>query len=106
MNEQVNEWVKMESRRVQALLMRVKNPNQSSKKASIIQLLRTQPLARGIRFIGRCDNCHSMRYMSYTLPQFPRNLRERGGVLEEDCGYFCPNCKFGNAGSREVKRHE
>lgn len=60
-------------------------------------LLDFQPEARRIRFAGKCPDCKQFRLWSYQLPH------DRGrDPDEEDCGFYCGNCKWGNAGVRPV----
>lgn len=95
----------IEAHRVRALLMKASAPRTGSKRAAVMKLLGWQPLARQIRFEGRCDACkQSGGFMSYVLPTHEIRIREREGQIHQDCAYYCSKCQFGNAGGRSVNR--
>jgi len=82
--------------RVLNLIRRVNLETASPKKRAVIKLLEWQPEAEAIRFEGRC-HCKGQCLMSYRLPMLEDITRNKDN---ESCGYFCPSCHFGNAGSR------
>lgn len=84
------------------------------------RLKRWQPTAERVRYEGKCPNCKRDYLYSYSLPDFidkpamrlKRGLDRKAGealteadfeehVGYERCGYFCSNCRWGNAGRRE-----
>lgn len=82
--------------RVLNLIRKVDMVNAPVKKWAVVKLLRWQPEAHHIRFEGKC-HCKGKYLMSYQLHDV--TSRHPG---EEDCGYYCPSCGFGNAGARQV----
>lgn len=82
--------------RVLNLIRRVNLETASPKKRAVIKLLQWQPEALQIRFESRC-HCRSEYLMSYRLPTLENWVRN---LDSESCGYYCPGCGFGNAGSR------
>lgn len=103
MDQHNREWEVMTARRVTALLHYASPAERGSKRAAIMNLLSWQPLARGIRFEGKCVNCKQDHFMSYIHPRFHDVRVNSGGQVQQECGYYCSHCQFGNAGSREVK---
>lgn len=92
------EWSVMQTRRVLALLQR--HPVSGDvplKRWAVHKLLTTQPLAHRIRFEGRC-HCKATMLMSYVLPF---DTHTPSDPTQESAGFFCPSCKWGNAGTRE-----
>lgn len=85
--------------RVRNLIRRVDLSKASPKKRAVIKLLQFQPLAKRIRFAGKC-HCKSALLMSYQLEYLHGKRWTRDGW--EDCGFYCPSCGFGNAGAREI----
>jgi hypothetical protein len=83
--------------RVLNLIRKVDMTTVSGKKWAVIRLLEWQPTARRIRFEGKC-HCRGQYLMSYQTNDIPVSAR---GDDEETCGYYCPSCGFGNAGSRK-----
>lgn len=57
-----------------------------------------QEKAYAIRAEGDCPDCGAPCLLSYLMPEFTR-VRANG---EEDCGYYCECCGWGNGGSRQV----
>lgn len=92
--------------RVQNMMKRIDLKDiENLKRWAVVKLLKTQPLARRIRFEGRCGvgRCRSKLSMSYQLEALDRPGRtNHRGEPSEDCGYFCPSCGFSNAGSRPI----
>ncbi len=68
----------------------------SVKQWAVIKLLMWQPLAKRIRFEGKC-HCKRGQMLTYQLigSDYDR------GENTETCGYYCPSCGFSNAGSRD-----
>ena len=83
--------------RVRNLIRRIDLSGASPKKRAVVKLLTNQPLAKRIRFAGRC-HCRGGQLLSYQLDG--NTNRQRDDM--EDCGYFCPSCGFSNAGARET----
>lgn len=83
--------------RVLNLIKHVILEDASPKKRAVIKLLTWQPEAVQIRFEGRC-HCRGNMLMSYLLPG--DGVGGRRDPSHESCGYYCPSCGFGNAGSR------
>jgi hypothetical protein len=94
--------------RVQNAMKRIDLANvKSLKRWAVIKLLKMEPLARRVRFEGRCGvgRCRSDLSMSYQLEELDKPGRTNSrGDAEEYCGYFCPSCGFSNAGSRPIFR--
>ena len=88
--------------RVRNLIRRVDLSKAGPKKRAVIKLLQWKPLARRIRFAGKC-HCRGQLLLSYRLEHLHSNRWTRDGW--EECGYYCPSCGFGNAGAREVGQH-
>lgn len=98
--------INRERHRVLNLIKCVNPVTANPKKRAVVKLLGWQPLARRIRFEGRCDVCKSRHSMllSYQLgTDEPRQYINHRGLEYEDCGFYCPSCQFGNAGGRPVQ---
>lgn len=67
-------------------------------QGAIKRLKDWQPGAYSIRVEGNCPDCGAPCEVSYLLSGFAR-VRSNG---EEDCGYYCECCGWGNGGSRDV----
>jgi hypothetical protein len=89
------------NQRVQRLIRRVNLDEAGPKKRAVILLLRFQPAAIRIRFEYQCPQrgCRCEYFLSYQLP----HLDKLRGKDEETCGFYCPRCGWGNAGSRPIK---
>ena len=68
----------------------------SEKALAVRRLLTRWPDARGIRFEGKCPNCRSKWLMSFVTDVDYVNEQGR-----QTCGYYCAQCRWANAGSRE-----
>lgn len=66
---------------------------------AVAHLLHDCPKARAVRFEteDKCPSCKSLMLMSYVHSDFIRVKGEN-----ESCGFYCPPCGWGNAGSRTV----
>lgn len=86
--------------RVLNLIKKVDLLKASPKKRAVIGLLKWQPLAMRIRFSGNCPQrrCNGLE-LSYQVP----HMDESRGRDSETCGYYCPTCGWGNAGSRPIQ---
>ena len=63
------------------------------------KLKQWQANAINIRFNHKCDACKRKDlFMSYQIRGEVNKVRNG----REDCGWYCPSCEFGNAGSREI----
>jgi len=64
-----------------------------------------QPKAYALRFEGECPNCRQASLVSYLHPDHLRTRvsLKRGEVSCEDCGYYCDQCRWGNAGARPIE---
>lgn len=93
------EWSVMQTRRVLALLQRhpAIGRDVPLKRSAVHKLLTAQPLAHRIRFEGKC-HCKATMLMSYVLPF---ETHTPSDPTQESAGFFCPACKFSNAGTRE-----
>lgn len=67
---------------------------------AVDKLKQWQPGAADIRLMPLgCDVCNGSRYLTYVIfvclnnPPTDKTL--------ENCGYYCPDCGFGNAGARK-----
>lgn len=91
---------KHQARRILALLRHHPLDYQSTpiKRIAVYKLLAWQPLAKRIRFYGKC-HCGNKYMLTYQQD----GLDYLRGENEETCGYYCYRCGFGNAGSREVR---
>ena len=66
-------------------------------------LVEWQPGAYGIeRAEANCPVCDSVCFVSYLLPGTLSVMRI-GDEEVENCGYYCAECEWGNAGARRVK---
>lgn len=87
--------------RVLNLIRKVNLETASPKQRAVIGLLEWQPMAERIQFAGQCPQrgCKGLA-LSYQLPHMdgPR------GRDSETCGYYCPACRWGNAGSRPIRQ--
>ena len=94
--------------RVQNAMKRINLADvESLKRWAVVKLLKTEPLARRIRFEGRCGigRCRSELSMTYQLEELDKPGRTNAkGEPEEYCGHWCASCGFSNAGSRPIFR--
>lgn len=67
-----------------------------------------QPKAYALQFAGDCPNCKRPTLVSYLLADHLRHRVDlsRNGEVWEDCGYYCDQCRWGNAGARLVEDKE
>jgi hypothetical protein len=74
----------------------------TTEQLDLRKLLTTMMTAQRIRRAGKCPACKRWRLWSYQLKMEwllgPYHIEDD----EELCGYWCGNCKWGNAGSRRV----
>lgn len=62
------------------------------------RILEKWPTAQGIRACGKCPRCKRKTQYSFVVPEFIRMIDEY-----EDCGYWCSNCQWSNAGRRLIE---
>jgi hypothetical protein len=81
--------------------MSIRYTDQECKNAQR-RLIEVQPTADDFRF----SLCHCRKkalMVSYTLPGDQKRHKQPD---EEDCGYWCARCGWGNAGARSIKPTE
>lgn len=83
--------------RVLNLIGKVDLAQAHPKQRMVIKLLKWQPLAEAIRFETDA-HCKGAYFLSYQLPGDKHIVRS--DPAQESCGYYCPRCGWGNAGSR------
>jgi len=81
-------------------------PTPSERSAALTKIRRKWKTAEDIRFGGKCPACRRPGLWSFTLPQYNTTRVTAAGIKEENCGYYCILCGWGNAGSRPVESDE
>lgn len=82
--------------RVLNLLRVTRGKTFGTKAGAVRQLLTRWPDARGVRFEGKCPICRKAFLLSFITAADYVNAQGR-----QECGYFCAQCRWANAGSRE-----
>lgn len=59
------------------------------------------PDAIRLKYDGECPDCHFYALWSYVLPEFDKITSD--GTYQQ-CGFYCVNCEWGNAGARLISQ--
>jgi hypothetical protein len=73
-----------------------------SRATQISRLKRWQPNATDIRYEDKCPSCKRLALYSYILEGIDELRIASDGRQMQECGFWCGNCRWANAGARPV----